>query len=142
MNNIGGAMVSVLAASMIDRLFDPRLGKTRDSTIGICYFSSKLTALMSKNTDWLAWNHNNVSELGDMSIHELLFQWTSTKKIQLSVFVQNKADLITISLKINLLSPWYSWKIAELALNNNHSLTLYFLTVLADVWKVDTESVV
>jgi hypothetical membrane protein len=64
-------MVSVLASSMIYRLFDSRLGKTRDSTIGICYFSSKLTALMSKNTDWLAWNHNNVSELGDMSIHEL-----------------------------------------------------------------------
>jgi len=28
-----------------------------------------------------------------------------------------------ISLKINLLSPWHSWKIDELALNNNHSLT-------------------
>ena len=28
-----------------------------------------------------------------------------------------------ISLKINLFSPWYSWWIAELALNNNHSLT-------------------
>ena len=28
-----------------------------------------------------------------------------------------------ISLKINLFSPWYSWKIAELALNNNNSLT-------------------
>ena len=26
-------------------------------------------------------------------------------------------------LKINLFSPWYSWKIAELVLNNNHSLT-------------------
>jgi len=26
-------------------------------------------------------------------------------------------------LKINLFSPWYSWKITELALNNNHSLT-------------------
>jgi len=25
-------------------------------------------------------------------------------------------------LKINLFSPWYSWKIAGLALNNNHSL--------------------
>jgi hypothetical protein len=32
-------------------------------------------------------------------------------------------DLIIISLKINLFSPWYSWKIAELALNNNHSRT-------------------
>ena len=26
-------------------------------------------------------------------------------------------------IKINFFSPWYSWKIAELALNNNHSLT-------------------
>ena len=29
-------------------------------------------------------------------------------------------------MKINLFSPWYSWKIAELELNNNHSLTQYF----------------
>ena len=36
--------------------------------------------------------------------------------------VYNKADLI-ISFKINLLSPWYNWKIAELALNITHSLT-------------------
>ena len=36
---------------------------------------------------------------------------------------QYKVDLIIISLKINLFSPWYNWKIAELALNNNHSLT-------------------
>jgi hypothetical protein len=33
-------------------------------------------------------------------------------------------DSIIIFLKINLFSPWYSWKLAELALNNNHSLTL------------------
>jgi hypothetical protein len=33
-----------------------------------------------------------------------------------------KADLDIISLKINLFSPWYSLKIAELVLNNNHSL--------------------
>jgi type IV secretory pathway VirB3-like protein len=30
--------------------------------------------------------------------------------------------LVIISLKINLFSSWYSWKITELALNNNHSL--------------------
>ena len=30
-------------------------------------------------------------------------------------------DLIIISLKINLFSPWYSWKIAELALNSNQN---------------------
>ena len=58
-----------------------------------------------------------------MSIRELLLQWASTINIELSVFVLNKADLIIISLKINMFSPWYSWKIAELALNNNPSLT-------------------
>ena len=62
-----------------------------------------------------------MSEWGDMSIHGLLFQWASTIKIQLSMLVYYKADLI-ISLKINLFSPSYSWKIAELALNSNHSL--------------------
>jgi hypothetical protein len=60
------------------------------------------------------------------------FQWDSTIKIQLGVLVKYKADLIIISLKINLFSPWYSWKIAELVLNNNHSLddcvlSLYFV---------------
>ena len=33
-----------------------------------------------------------------------------------------QSDLINISLKINLFSPWYIWEIAELVLNNNHSL--------------------
>ena len=34
-----------------------------------------------------------------------------------------KADIILISLKINLFSPWYSWKIVEVALYNNHVFT-------------------
>ena len=54
----------------------------------------------------------------------LLFQWTSTIKIQLSVLVLYKADLTIISMTINQFSSWYSWKIDELALNNNHSLIL------------------
>ena len=29
-----------------------------------------------------------------------------------------------MSLKINLFSSWYSWKVAELALNTNHSLNI------------------
>ena len=45
-----------------------------------------------------------------MSIRGLLFQWASTIKIQLRVLVLYKADLIINSLKINLFSPWYSWK--------------------------------
>jgi hypothetical protein len=45
-----------------------------------------------------------------------------------------KEDLIIISLKINIFSPWYSWSIVELALSNNHSLTpfiyLFILIVI------------
>jgi hypothetical protein len=33
------------------------------------------------------------------------------------MLVLHKADLTIISLTINLFSPWYSWKIAELVLN-------------------------
>jgi hypothetical protein len=62
----------------------------------------------------LARNQNNVSEWGNMSIRELLLQWASTIKIQLRVLVYYRADLIIISLKINLFSPWYSWKIVNL----------------------------
>jgi hypothetical protein len=35
----------------------------------------------------LARNQDNMSEWGDMSIHELLLQWASTIKFQLSVVV-------------------------------------------------------
>jgi hypothetical protein len=53
----------------------------------------------------LARNQNNVSEWKDMSTRGLLFQWASTLKIELSVLVKNKADLIIISMKIYLFSP-------------------------------------
>ena len=117
-------MVSVLTSSAVDRGFGPRLGQTKDYEIDICCFSAKHAALRKRSKDWLARNQNNVSEWSDMSIRGLLFQWASTIKIQLTMLVYNRADFIIISLKINLFSSWYSWKIAELALNNNHSLTL------------------
>jgi hypothetical protein len=47
-----------------------------------------------------------------MSIHWLLFQWACIIKIQLSMLVLYKVDLIIIiiaSLKIYLFSPWYRW---------------------------------
>ena len=61
-NRIDGVMISVLASSVVDRGFEPRLGQTKDYTIGTCCFSSKHAALRSKSKDWLAWNQNNVSE--------------------------------------------------------------------------------
>ena len=48
---------------------------------------------------------------------------STTIKIQLGVLGYYNVDLIIISFKINLFSSWYSWKIAELELNNNQPLT-------------------
>jgi hypothetical protein len=102
-------MVSVLTSSAVDRGFEPQLGQTKDYKIGICCFSAKHATLRRKCKDWLAWNQDNVSKWGDMSTRRLLFRWASTKKIQLNVLVYYKADLIIISLKTNLFSPWYGW---------------------------------
>ena len=80
-------MVRVLVSSEVDRGFEPQSGQTKDYKIGICCFSAKQASLRRKSKDWLAWNQDNVSEWGDMSIRGLLFQLASTIKIQLSVLV-------------------------------------------------------
>jgi hypothetical protein len=118
---MGGVIVSVLASSAVDRGLEPRSVQTKDYGIGICCFSAKHAASMRKSKHWLARNQDNVSEWGDMSVRGLVsvsYHYKNpTKRVGL---VQ---DLIIISLKINLFSTWYSWKIVELALNNNHLLT-------------------
>ena len=48
-----------------------RAPKTKND---ICFFSAKHAALRRKSKDCLARNRDNVSEWGDMSIRELLFQ--------------------------------------------------------------------
>jgi hypothetical protein len=82
-NRIGGVMVSMLASSVVDCRFEPRSGKTKDYTIGICCFSAKHAAFRRKSKDWFARNQDNVSEWRDMSTRGLLFQWASTINIQL-----------------------------------------------------------
>jgi hypothetical protein len=80
-------MVSMLTSSAVDRGFEPWSGQTEDWKIGMCCFSAKHAALSSKSKDWLARNQDNVSEWSDMSTCDLLFQWASTIKIQLSMLV-------------------------------------------------------
>ena len=72
MHCIDGVKVSMLASSVVDRGFEPWSGQTKDYKIGICCFSARHAALRSKSKDWLAWNKNNVSDWGDMSIHRLV----------------------------------------------------------------------
>ena len=67
-------MVNVLALSVLDCGFKPRLGQTKDYKIGICCFSAKHAALRRKSKDWLARIQDNVSKWRDMSIRGSLFQ--------------------------------------------------------------------
>jgi hypothetical protein len=60
---------------MVSMLIDLKLERPSCETkIGFCCFTAKHTALRRKSKDWVAPNQNNVSELGDMSIREMLFQ--------------------------------------------------------------------
>ena len=51
LNCTGGIMVSVLAWSVVDHGFEPRLGQTKDYYIGICYLSAKHAALRRRSRD-------------------------------------------------------------------------------------------
>ena len=74
-NRIGGVIVSVLGSSVVDRGFELRSDQTTDYKIGICCFCAKHAAsLRRKSKDWLSRNQDNLSEWGDMSNRELLFQ--------------------------------------------------------------------
>ena len=70
-NLIDGVVVSVFASSAVDRGFEPWSGQTKDYKIGICCFSAKRAALRRTNKDWLARNHDNVSEWSDTSTRGL-----------------------------------------------------------------------
>ena len=102
---MGAKSIAPWAEMLTSSGFEPRSGQTKDCIIGIYCFSAKHAALRRKSKDWLARNQNNVSEWSDVSTLRLLFQLASTIKIQISVLVENKADLIIILLKINLFSP-------------------------------------
>ena len=80
LNVISGTWSKGYTDSYINVLNILRLHQTKDYKIGICCFSAKHAALRRKSKDWLARNHNNVSEWNDMSTHGLLFQWASTIK--------------------------------------------------------------
>ena len=67
-------MAIVVASSAVDRGFELRSGQTKDYKNGMCRFSAKHAALSRTSKDWLARNHNNVSEWSDMHILGLLFQ--------------------------------------------------------------------
>jgi hypothetical protein len=68
---------------MVERVFEPRLGQTKNYEIGIFCFSVMYAALRRKSS--LARNQENESGWGETSICELLFQWVSTIAILIRI---------------------------------------------------------
>ena len=99
-------MANVFASSTAYHGFESWSGQNHDYKICMCCFSAKHASLRRKNKELLARNQDNVSEYGDRYIRWLLFQWANTIKYKLSMLVYYKADLIIISLKINVFSSW------------------------------------
>ena len=116
---IGSVIVSVLASSAVDRGFESRSGQTKDYQLVFVAYNAKHAELRRKSKDWLPRNQDNVSEWSDMYIRGLLFPLANTIKKPKRVGLEKSGHHHLI----NLVSPWYSNKIDELALNNNRSLT-------------------
>jgi hypothetical protein len=75
------------------------------NVIVLSFTASLHTALRRKSKDWLALNQDNVSKWSDMSTCELLFQQTSTIKIQLSILKQQISMLLILVLQDRALKP-------------------------------------
>ena len=68
-NRIDIDMDSTLALSAIDRGFKPKSGKTKIYNIGICCFSAKNAALMSKSKDLFAQNRDQCVRVTCLPAH-------------------------------------------------------------------------
>jgi hypothetical protein len=86
-------------------------------------FFSKHTALRN-NMQWMVGSESRYYVQVGLHVYQ------RTCFSELTIYKNNSAcwsrtkqtSIIIIWLEINLLSPWYSWKLTELTLNNNHSL--------------------
>jgi hypothetical protein len=77
---IDGVMVSMLASSVVDRVFEPQPSKTKDYAIGTSCISNKHAGLSSKRKYWLAQDQDNVSEWSDIPMRDCYFSEPSLKK--------------------------------------------------------------
>ena len=121
-NRIGGVMVSLIASSAVDRGFEPRSVESKDFKISICCFSAKHAAL------------RKIAKIGQLGIRimcpngatwlpaDWCFSALAPSKSNSGGWSGTKRTSSSFQSKINLFSPWYSYKIVDLSLNNNHSL--------------------
>jgi hypothetical protein len=111
-------MFNILASSVLDGCFEPRSGQIKVYYIVICCFSTKHATLRSKSrlvgleSGWCGCVEWHVYPQTVVSVSK-----NPTEHVGL-VHSGHHYHFI----ECNLFSPWYSWKIAHLAFNNNHSL--------------------
>jgi hypothetical protein len=119
---------------------ESRSRQTKNYKIVIYCISSKHSSLMSKSKDWLSRNQNNVFECSNKSTSELLFQWVSTVKIQLSVQSEHHHHLAMIYLRncsfgnnYSLTFPVKHGQTSIILLNRNDSFSSlrFFVTILS-----------
>jgi hypothetical protein len=85
-------------------------------------WTGKHAALGKKSKDWSARSQDNVSEWGDMSIRGTVVSVREHYKNPTKRVGLEQSGLTTISLKINLFSSWFSWKIVEKHMSYSFSL--------------------
>lgn len=110
-----GVVITVRAPNKVDPGVDPLSG----FEIGICcclFYSSK--QYKWQNNYWLARRLLCPSQtVCPIDCFWVSYQYTNHQPVGLA-----KTDIIFISLKTNLFTPWNSWQIAHLAINSIHSL--------------------
>jgi hypothetical protein len=102
MNRIDGVMVSMLASSVVDRVFEPQPSKTKDYAIGTSCISNKHAELSSKRKYWViqfiflyifscnwSYEHTNQSEWYVLYNHSWQKSTTST-----SIFIHQEKNIM------------------------------------------------
>jgi hypothetical protein len=123
-------MASVLAPCAAHRGFEP--SRVKPKTIKLVFVASPLsTQHEGERAKYYRFKIRIKCQGGaTFVLADCCFSALALKYIHLNVWVRNKAEPIIISWNINLFSPGYNWKIAELALNNDHSgYTIWCLTL-------------
>ena len=104
------------------RVMGSSYGQVKPETIRIVFAASLLSIRNYRVRSKTGWLRNRIMcPSGATCLNSKLFQWASTKKIQLGMLVK---DDIIILLKCDILSPCFSWNIAHLVLKNNVPIPL------------------
>ena len=111
---------SMLNFIVVDHGLIPLSAQIKNYKIDIYCFSSKYIAWRGKSKDGFGWSRDNVSRGAKCLPVDCCFSELTLLKSNSSVLVLYKADTIIFSSKSNLFSPWYSWKVAHLVLNDTH----------------------